>query len=161
MTHASRIAAGLAGRCGMPDTICMSAWAQQVAPGLDAFAELAEQAWLQLPAPFRNAAGDLIFRVEELADEEVLQALELEDPFTLTGLYEGVALPKRSVFDPPPEPGMVTLYRRALLDEWAERANVSLKELVRYVLVHEVGHHFGFSDDAMDAILAQSEEEPP
>jgi len=131
----------------------MRDWSALPAPGLDAFADLAEQAWQALPAAFREAAGDLLFRVEDLADDETLAALGIEDPFALSGLYQGVDLPRRSLLDPPPTPAMVTLYRRALLDEWAERGDVSLGELITHVLVHEVGHHFGFSDEAMDAIL--------
>lgn len=131
----------------------MSQWSELAAPSLDAFAELCAAAWERLPAAFRAAAGELVFRVEELADEETLAELGIEDPFSLSGLYQGVDLPRRSLLDPPPTPAMVTLYRRALLDEWAERGDVSLAELVTHVLVHEVGHHFGFSDAAMDAIL--------
>lgn len=126
------------------------------APGLDAFADLAEQAWRKLPAAFRTAAGDMLFRVEELADDETLAGLEIDDPFALSGLYQGVALPHRSIVDPPPAPAVVTLYRRALLDEWAERGDVTLEELVVHVLVHEVGHHFGFSDEAIDALLDEA-----
>lgn len=128
------------------------------APSLDDFAALAEAAWRKLPEAFRRAAGDIGFRIEEFADEETLAALGVEDPFELSGLYQGVDLPSRSVLDPAPQPAMVWLYRRPLLDEWAERGDVTLGELVTHVLVHEVGHHFGFSDAAMDAILEAAEE---
>ena len=77
----------------------------------------------------------------------------IEDPFELTGLYHGVDLTQRSIADPRPSTPMVFLYRRAILDEWIERGDVTLKDLVAHVLVHEIGHHFGFSDEQMDAIL--------
>jgi len=78
----------------------------------------------------------------------------IEDAFELTGLYQGVDLGRRSVFDPQPQPSMIFLYRRPILDEWAERGDVTLEELVAHVLVHEIGHHFGLSDDAIHAIEA-------
>ena len=78
--------------------------------------------------------------------------MEIEDPFELTGLYHGVDLSNRSVLDPSPQPSRVFLYRRPILDEWAERGNVGLSELITHVLVHEIGHHFGLSDDDIHAI---------
>jgi predicted Zn-dependent protease with MMP-like domain len=91
--------------------------------------------------------GEVIFRVDDFATDEVLDDLGIEDAFELTGLYQGVDLARRSVFDTGPQPSMVFLYRRPILDEWAERGDVSLGELVAHVLVHEIGHHFGLSDD--------------
>jgi predicted Zn-dependent protease with MMP-like domain len=117
------------------------------APSLDDFASLAEAAYAALPEAFRRLAGEVIFRVEDFATEEVLVSMEIEDPFELTGLYQGVDLARRSVFDPPLNAAMVFLYRRPILDEWAERGDVSLGELVSHVVVHEIGHHFGLSDD--------------
>jgi len=125
----------------------------QTAPSLDDFGRIAQQAWEAMPAQFRDMAGDVIFRIEDFADEETLAGLEIEDPFELTGLYHGVDLTQRSMMDPAPQPPMVSLYRRAILDEWIERGDVTLSELISHVLVHEVGHHFGLSDEAMDAIL--------
>ena len=124
------------------------------APSLDDLAALAEAAFAQLPEGFRRLAGDVVFRVDDFADEATLKALEIEDPFELTGLYQGVDLGRRSVFDPSPEPSRVFLYRRPILDEWAERGDVTLEELVGHVLVHEIGHHFGLSDDDIHAIEA-------
>ncbi len=106
-----------------------------------------------MPKTFRALAGDVIFRIEDFANEETLAALDIEDPFELTGLYHGVDLTQRSIMDPSPTAPLVFLYRRAILDEWIDRGDVSLRDLVAHVLVHEVGHHFGLSDDAMDAIL--------
>jgi predicted Zn-dependent protease with MMP-like domain len=124
------------------------------APSLDDLAALAETAFAALPAGFRKMTGDVMFRVEDFAEPEVLQELGIEDAFELTGLYQGVDLSRRSVFDPAPQPSLVFLYRRPILDEWAERGDVTLEELVAHVLVHEIGHHFGLSDDAIAAVEA-------
>jgi predicted Zn-dependent protease with MMP-like domain len=126
-------------------------------PSLDDFGRLAEAAWAAMPSTFRDLAGDVIFRIEDFADEETLADLGIEDPFELTGLYQGVDLTQRSLMDPAPATPIVFLYRRAILDEWIDRGEVSLHELVAHVLVHEIGHHFGLSDDAMDAILEQTD----
>jgi predicted Zn-dependent protease with MMP-like domain len=116
------------------------------APSLDDLAALAEAAFAGLPQAVRQMTGQVLFRVEDFAPDEVLDALGLEDAFDLTGLYQGVDLARRSVFDPAPEASMVFLYRRPILDEWAERGDVGLDELVAHVLVHEIGHHFGLTD---------------
>jgi predicted Zn-dependent protease with MMP-like domain len=125
-----------------------------IAPSLDDLAALAEAAFAALPEGFRKMTGDVIFRVDDFPDAEVLDALGIEDAFELTGLYQGVDLSRRSVFDPSPQPSMVFLYRRPILDEWAERGEVTLEELVSHVLVHEIGHHFGLSDAQIEAIEA-------
>ena len=124
------------------------------APSLDDLAALAQAAFAGLPAGFRAMTGEVIFRVDDFASAEVLDELGIEDAFELTGLYQGVDLAHRSVFDPQPHPSMVFLYRRPILDEWAERGDVTLAELVAHVLVHEIGHHFGLSDDDIEAIEA-------
>lgn len=120
---------------------------------LDDIGQFAEAAWANMPESFRALAGDVIFRIEDIASEDVLDDLGIEDPFELTGLYHGVDLTQRSIMHPSPQAPIVFLYRRAILDEWIERGDVSLRDLVAHVLVHEVGHHFGLSDDAMDALL--------
>jgi predicted Zn-dependent protease with MMP-like domain len=125
------------------------------APSLDDIEALARSAFERLPDQFRKAAGDVVFHVEDFADEETLDALEIEDPFELTGLYRGVDLRRRSVIDPLPETSRVFLYRRPILDEWAERGDVTLAALVEHVLIHEIGHHFGLSDDDIEAIEAR------
>jgi predicted Zn-dependent protease with MMP-like domain len=124
------------------------------APSLDDIAALAEAAFAELPAAFRKLAGEVVFRVDDFADDEVLADLGIENPFELTGLYQGVDLATRSVFEASPEPARIFLYRRAILDEWVEHGDVDLADLVTHVLVHEIGHHFGLSDDDIDRIEA-------
>ncbi len=131
-----------------------AAWRDAPAPSLDDIAALAEAAFAELPAKFRQLAGEVVFRVDDYPSDEVLDDLGIEDPFELTGLYQGVDLSRRSVFGPSPEPARIFLYRRPILDEWAERGDVSLAELVAHVLTHEIGHHVGLSDDDIDAIEA-------
>ena len=125
------------------------------APSLDDLAAMAEAAFQALPEGFRKLTGEVLFRVDDFASEEVLEELGIEDPFELTGLYQGLDLTHRSVFDPAPQPSMVFLYRRPILDEWAAHGEISLEELVSHVLVHEIGHHFGLSDAQIDAIEAE------
>lgn len=134
-------------------SMCMHA----TPPSLEDLDRLARAAWNAMPAHFRELAGDIIIRVEDFADEETLAGLGMEDPFELTGLYHGVDLTQRSIMDPMQQAPMVFLYRRAILDEWIDRGDVTLDDLVSHVLVHEVGHHFGLSDEAMDAILEEAD----
>ena len=129
-------------------------WATANPPSLDDIAALADAAFADLPPAFRTMAGEVLVRVEDFADAEVLDALGIEDPFELTGLYQGVDLASRTILGPAPSPSMVFLYRRPILDEWADHGDVPLGELVAHVLVHEIGHHFGLSDDDIEAIEA-------
>jgi predicted Zn-dependent protease with MMP-like domain len=127
-------------------------WSGALAPSLDDFATLADQAYAALPDAFRKLVGDVVFQVADFADEDVLEELGIQDAFELTGLYQGVSLAQRSLFDPSPAAAMVFLYRRPILDEWAERGDLSLGELVGHVLVHEIGHHFGLSDEDIERV---------
>lgn len=129
----------------------------ELPPSLDDLERLAREAWETMPESFRALAGDVLFRIEDFADEDTLADLGIEDPFELTGFYHGVDLTQRSIMDPAPQAPIVFLYRRAILDEWIERGDVALSDLVAHVLVHEIGHHFGLSDEAMDAILEKAE----
>jgi predicted Zn-dependent protease with MMP-like domain len=122
-------------------------------PSLEDFDRLARAAWAALPEGFRALTGDVQIRVQDWASEDVLNEMEIEDPYELTGLYVGVDLTQQSIADPAPQAAMVFLYRRAILDEWIAHGDVPLDHLVAHVLVHEIGHHFGFSDEAMDALL--------
>jgi predicted Zn-dependent protease with MMP-like domain len=128
-------------------------WARKRAPDLAEFEALAAAAWQRLPADFRRLCTDLVIRIEDFPTEEVLREMRLESPFDILGLYQGVSLDKRSVLDLPRAPDMVFLYRRPILDCWAE-GEETLGHLVTHVLVHEIGHHFGFSDADMHAIEA-------
>jgi len=129
-------------------------WTHAPAPSLDDFAALARAAFDALPEPFRGLAGDVVIRVDDFADEETLAMMEMEDPFELTGLYHGVDVGRRDEMGPAAEPSRIFLYRRPILDEWAERGDVALGELIAHVLVHEIGHHFGLTDDDIDEIEA-------
>jgi predicted Zn-dependent protease with MMP-like domain len=126
-------------------------------PSLEDFDRLARATWAALPDAFRTMAGDVLIRVEDWAEESVLAEMEIEDPYELTGLYTGVDLTQQSIMDPAPSTPMVFLYRRAILDEWIAHGDVPLDHLVAHVLVHEVGHHFGLSDEQMDAILEEAD----
>ena len=121
------------------------------APSLDDIAGLAEAAFAALPELFRRAAGEIVFRVDDFPDDEMLDTLGLKDPFELTGLYQGVDLSRRSILDAS-EPARVFLFRRPLLDEWAERGDVTLSDLVAHILIHEIGHHLGLSDEQIHRI---------
>ena len=131
-------------------------WRGRKAPDLAAFEDLAAEAWRRLPQEFRAMCGDLLIRVEDFPTDEVLQAMGLESPFDLLGLYHGLSLDKKSVSEIAPQPDMVFLYRRPILDYWAEHEE-TLGHLVTHVLVHEIGHHFGFSDEDMFGIEAATE----
>jgi predicted Zn-dependent protease with MMP-like domain len=106
----------------------------------------------RLPAAFRAELGDVVFQVEDFADAETLAEMGIEDPFELTGLYEGHALTERSIELSGALPTRIRLFRRPILDEWAERGDETLEHLVAHVVIHEVGHHFGLSDEAMHAL---------
>jgi predicted Zn-dependent protease with MMP-like domain len=124
---------------------------QTFAPDARAIERLADAAITRLPEPFRRHLDGVVFRVEEFADEDVLKELGLDNPFELSGLYSGRSLAEQSSMLSGELPPMIHLYRRPLLDEWAE-TGVSLEALVTHVIIHEVGHHFGLSDDDMHAI---------
>jgi predicted Zn-dependent protease with MMP-like domain len=130
-------------------------WHEATAPSLADIELLAEAAWERLPNHFRQLCRNLLIRVEDFPTDDVLKSLDIENPFDLMGLYQGVSLDKKSVTDLPREPDMVFLYRRPILDYWAE-SEEPLGHLVTHILVHEVGHHFGFSDADMEAIEGEA-----
>lgn len=125
----------------------MSRWRGRAAPSLDDIADLAAAARARIPEPFAAAAARVAIRVEDFADEAVLDDLGIEDPFELTGLYDGIPMTQKSVLDVPLKPDTIWLYRAAILDEWCDRGDVALDRLVAHVYVHELAHHFGWSDD--------------
>ena len=120
-------------------------------PSADEMEAIARRALDGLPEPFAGHLRDVVLLVEEFADDETLDAMAIEDPFDLTGIYEGVPLTERSVDQSGTLPDQIRLFRRAILDEWASGED-SLEHLVSHVLVHEVGHHFGLSDEDMHAL---------
>ncbi|MFC7536024.1 metallopeptidase family protein [Sphingomonas sp. GCM10030256] len=115
---------------------------------------IARDALAALPEPFASHLKDVVLLVQEFADEETLASVGIDDPFDLTGLYEGRPLTEKSVEESGSLPDRVLLFRRPILDEWADGGE-ELEHLVAHVLVHEVGHHFGFSDDDMHALERQ------
>lgn len=119
-------------------------------PDNDEIARMAQDALDTLEEPFRSQARAVSIRIEDLADTETLEALHIENPFELTGLYSGVALTLETISAPSTIPPVVWLYRVAMLDEWMQRGDIELEDLVAHVLIHELGHHFGWSDEEMD-----------
>jgi predicted Zn-dependent protease with MMP-like domain len=115
-------------------------------PSIEDLQEMAETAFSAIPEELRRAVHGVAMLVEEVPDEATLEALDLEHPWELTGLYRGTPLTSRSLTDVPQEPDTVILYREPILVEWIETGE-DLFSLVRNVLIHEIGHHFGFSDE--------------
>ena len=124
----------------------------ETAPDLADIEAIARATINALPEPFRQHAHEVAIRVVDLAEADMLSSMGLEDPFSLTGLYDGVPLTEKSFGDQPGQPDAVWLFRRAILDEWAERGDVTLKALVSHVTVHEFAHHFGWSDEDIASI---------
>ena len=131
-------------------------WRGSTAPSLADIQELAEQAYARLPERFRNLCDGLVIHVEDFPTSEVLESMRARSEFDLLGLFQGVGLPFQSETVPELMPNMIWLYRRPILDYWAENQD-SLGEIVTHVLVHEIGHHFGLSDHDMEAIEAAAE----
>lgn len=127
-------------------------WTHAKAPDLDAFETLAQAAYAALPEEFRRLTGEVVIGIAEFPEDEVLEEMELESPFDLMGLFQGVGLPHDGAMaETGRMPNRIWLYRRPILDWWAENEE-SLGHIVTHVLVHEIGHHFGFSDEDMEAI---------
>jgi predicted Zn-dependent protease with MMP-like domain len=125
------------------------------APSLDEIEILARDAFQRLPEHFRQCCTDLVIRVDDFPSDEVLKSMGLESEFDLLGLFQGVGRPFQSETFPQLFPNLIWLYRRPILDYWAEH-DETLGGIVTHVLVHEIGHHFGFSDEDMAAIEAQA-----
>lgn len=123
------------------------------APGIEAIEGIARAAMARLPAAFAAHLGDVVLIVEDYADDETLAALGIEHPLDLTGLYHGRPVGEKSSMDSGGLPDRIHLYRRAILEEWIE-TGVRLDDLVAHVMIHEIGHHFGLSDDDMYALEA-------
>ena len=128
-------------------------WRDARSPSLEEMEALASEAYAALPEQFRALCEGLVIRVEDFPTEEVLEDMRAQTEFDLLGLFQGVGLPFRSESVPEAMPNMVWLYRRPILDYWSEHED-SLGEIITHVLVHEIGHHFGLSDDDMAKIEA-------
>jgi predicted Zn-dependent protease with MMP-like domain len=129
------------------------AWRAVKAPSLEEIEVIATEAFARLPSKFRALCEDLVIRVEDFPTDEVLDDLGAETEFDLLGLFQGVGLPFRHESSPMQMPNMIWLYRRPILDYWAEH-DEALGDIIKHVLVHEIGHHFGLSDEDMHAIEA-------
>ena len=139
----------------MESGMAMTDWSKQESPTLAEFDAIADAAYRRLPTRFRALTGDLLIRIEDFPTDEVLDSLGIQSPFDLLGLYSGVDLARKSVMDVAPLPDMVFLYRRPILDYWAEHEE-TLGTLLTHVLVHEIGHHFGLSDADMERLEAEA-----
>ena len=123
-----------------------------IAPSTSEMEAMARAAFARLPAEFAEHLGDVIVQVQDFAEEELLAEMAIESPYELTGVYEGIPITERSVEHSGTMPDRVRLFRVPILLEWAERGDETLEHLVAHVLVHEIGHHFGFSDEDMHAL---------
>ncbi|MGC2086590.1 MAG: metallopeptidase family protein [Bradyrhizobium sp.] len=131
-------------------------WTELKAPSLAEFEAMAHEAFERLPDRFRTMCEGVVIRVDDFPTEEVLDELEAESEFDLLGLFQGTGLPFQSQGDVARMPNMIWLYRRPILDYWAEHEE-TLGHIVRHVLIHEIGHHFGLSDGDMAAIEAAAD----
>ncbi len=127
-------------------------WSSATAPDAGEIEAMVRAAIGRLPRAYRAAAAAVAVQIEEFAPDAILSEMEFEDAFELTGLYEGVPLTEKSVMDQPMRPDMIWLFRRPILDEWAARGDVALGDLVAHVYVHELAHHFGWSDEEIASI---------
>ena len=132
------------------------AWREVTAPSLAALEVLAGEVFRHLPKRFRELCTGVVIQVDDFPSDEVLEEMQTESEFDLLGLFQGLGLPFRSESAPVQMPNMIWLYRRPILDYWAEH-DETLGAIVRHVLVHEIGHHFGLSDADMAAIERSGE----
>jgi predicted Zn-dependent protease with MMP-like domain len=124
-------------------------------PSLMEMEAIAYQEFERIPEELRSRCIGVAIRVEDFALDDILADMEIESPFDLMGLYQGIPLTEQSTLDVRHQPDIIFLYRRAILDYWCE-GDDDLRAVVRHVLIHEIGHHFGFSDDDMERIEAVS-----
>jgi predicted Zn-dependent protease with MMP-like domain len=132
-------------------------WRGSKAPSLADFEELAETAYARLPARFRRLCDGVVIRIEDFPTDDVMKEMDLESPFDILGLFTGIGLPQDgAVTETGRLPNMIHLYRRPILDYWAEHGE-TLGAIITHVLVHEIGHHFGLSDEDMQRIETESD----
>ncbi len=124
-------------------------------PTLADLEAVAREAFAGIPGEMRRYLDGVVIRVDDFPDDETMEEMECETPFDLLGLYRGVDLSRKSVLDTPQDLDMIYLYRRPILDYWCE-VGEDLTHVVRHVLIHEIGHHFGLSDDDMERIEAMA-----
>ena len=129
-----------------------------IAPTLEDFEAIAAEALATIPEEFRKHVGNVRIQVDDFPSDEVEKEMDLDTPFDLLGLYQGVSMMERGAGHVANDIDRIFLYRRPILDYWCE-SDESLPHIVRHVLIHEIGHHFGLSDDDMEAIEARAEEE--
>jgi predicted Zn-dependent protease with MMP-like domain len=132
-------------------------WRKARAPGLDEFERMAEEAFTHLPEEFQAACKGVVFHVHEFPDDDVIREMELESPFDILGLFTGAGLPMMGAGPETGQmPNTIHLYRRPILDYWAEH-DETLEHLVAHVLIHEIGHQLGLSDEQLEAIEAAAD----
>ncbi len=131
-------------------------WAGRLSPSLDEIESIAIEALAHLPQEFRALCGDIIIQIADFPDDQIIEDMGLETPFDLLGLFEGRGIGERFSLQTGEGPNRITLYRRAILDYWSEHEETP-GDIITHVLIHEIGHHFGLSDDDMENIEAQAE----
>ncbi len=131
-------------------------WANRLSPSIAEIESLAIEAYAHLPESFRSLCGEITMQVSEFPDDQIVEDLGLESPFDLMGLFEGNGIGERFSLQTGEQVNRITLYRRAILDYWAEYEE-ALGDIVTHVLIHEIGHHFGLSDEEMERIEASVE----
>lgn len=131
-------------------------WGNRLSPSIAEIESLAIEAYAHLPETFRDLCGEITMQISEFPDDQIVEDMGLESPFDLMGLFEGNGIGERFSLPTGQQANRITLYRRAILDYWAEYEE-TLGDIVTHVLIHEIGHHFGLSDEEMERIEAGAE----
>ncbi|MEP7452615.1 metallopeptidase family protein [Phyllobacterium sp. SB3] len=131
-------------------------WTNRVSPSIAEIESLAIEAYAHLPETFRSLCGEITMQISEFPDDQIIEDMGLESPFDLMGLFEGSGIGERFSLQTGQQTNRITIYRRAILDYWAEYEE-SLGDIVTHVLIHEIGHHFGLSDEEMERMEASVE----
>ncbi len=130
----------------------MNDWLGRAAPDLDTIETMARATVADLPPQFAGPAGTILLRIADFPPDDILGDMNIENAFELTGLYDGIPMTEKSVMDVVDRPDTIWLFRRPILDEWAERGDVTLGQIVAHVMIHELAHHFGWSDEEIAEI---------